>query len=311
MKERPLPLGVDLGAARVRVAALSLRADGVLRLHGVGAAEAGEDLARALGAALTALGNRERRCTMAIRSSEAPLRSLRLPKMTAAERRCAARFEARAMVGGAQGRLITRSLALADGRTLIAVSPVERVRSLVAIARAAGLHPVAVAHESLVHLRAQEDAVLDVGFERSTLHAWAGPAPVTRTLPAGGESFTGALAHAYATSRATAEERKKTVGTTGAAREALVEFAGTIDRVLGELRTVEGARLDRLTLCGNGARLQGLREALERSCGIPVANVAIPGTLETGIPSDVERASVLDWFTAVAIAAHGSHVRAC
>lgn len=305
MKERRLPLGVDLGASRIRVTALSMRPGGELRLLGVGTSDVEGDCVASLRIALAALAVRERRCVVAVRASDAPIRCARLPRMSAMERARAARFEASTTIETAE-RLIVRTIALTDGRSLIAAAPAERVQSLVATARAAGLYPVAVDHEGLVQIRGMNDPVLDVGFERSTLSAWLGPAPVTRTIPGGGEAFTLALAHAYATSRATAEERKKTIGMAGAGGKALADFTGAIESALSELRANEGARIERLKLCGNGARLNGLREALENRVGLPVTNVLLSGMLETGVPTDVERASALDWFTSIAIASRNA-----
>ncbi|MBV8151304.1 MAG: pilus assembly protein PilM [Candidatus Eremiobacteraeota bacterium] len=310
MKERRLPLGVDVGSCRIRVAALAERADGRLRVLDAVGVDRDDDAARVLRRALQGFGfpHCERRAVIALSPSAAPLRDLRLPQMSRREREQAVRFEGEALFSAAPpegaGELVMRWAQSPSGHLLLAAARRQRIEELRAIVVAAGLRPVAVDHEALAWLRAGATPLLDIGSLRSTLAVSHNGVAYVRQVPFGGDSFTGALARAFALDAGVAEARKCAIGLAGAAGESLDEFGRRIDTVLVDLRAAEGIEVSRLALAGNGARLPLLAEGLTARLGVTAAPVELAARFEIGVSPGVERGALLDWFSAIAIATY-------
>ncbi len=105
-----------------------------------------------------------------------------------------------------------------------------------------------------------------------------------------------------ASTRPTAEQRKRSVGLAGAgeqARDALVDALAT---ALIEIRASARAELRTVALVGNGARLPGLAEALERAVQVPVRLASFPADAASALPPDVVRAAAPDWGLAYGLA---------
>ena len=128
------------------------------------------------------------------------------------------------------------------------------------------------------------------------------PLPAVRaSRPAAGRSPTPS-SHRWASTTATAEQRKRSIGLAGAgdrARDALVEQLAT---ALIEHRASARTEPRTIALAGNGARLAGFAEALERAVAIPVRLGALPADESRGLPSDVVRAASPDWGLAYGLA---------
>ena len=307
MKERRLPLGIDIGAARVRVVALSRRDDGSLRLLGAGAADVVDRPASALTAALHEASTPERRCVAMIRSCDARLQKVVLPPMSWRDAKRAATFEALAASHTEHKTLTVRSVMLdcnarGERRMLVASASSRIVQQTIAALQAAGLRPVGIDHEACALLRAAGSPLLDVGLARSTLVAFAGGAPILRMLDVGGIDFTKALARDYGIDEDLAESRKCTIGLTGAASDVLRNFVQSLSAELQLLRKTEGLDITSLGLCGNGARLPELREEIEHRLDLRLDTVHFDDRLVMELPQEVQRSASMDWFSAFAAA---------
>jgi Tfp pilus assembly PilM family ATPase len=304
MKERVLPLGVDIGSIRVRVAALLRRADGTLRLLGVGAADIDGDVIQALGLALSQVSTVERRCVASVRVSDARLRCVSLPTMSARELRQALRFEGISMFGESAraDEIVVRSSTLRvakEGRhqTLVAAAPIQKVQSTVTTLASCGLRAISVDHEACVLARAAQTPLLDIGADRSSFVAIARGAPVIRSFELGGAFFTDALAREFGTSTSVAETRKRTVGLAGAAAEAVHTYVQTF------VTQLEGVEIPAtLYVCGNGARLSVLREAIAETLKVRVVPANAGSLVECDMPTEVAHSGGFDWFSAIALA---------
>jgi Tfp pilus assembly PilM family ATPase len=101
----PLPLGIDIGATRIRIVEAHLTPSGprvraiAVREFDAGCAGSGtiaepSYVSAMIEDALSELKTKERRCVCALGEPDALLRSVAFPKMTASERERSARFEA-------------------------------------------------------------------------------------------------------------------------------------------------------------------------------------------------------------------------
>ena len=295
-----LPLAVDLGTSRVRVAATGRRADGILRMLAVGAAvrEAGSDPSEALRAALREAGTTQRRCILMLRAAEAPLQWIRFPKLTARERSRAAAFEGKAALAELDEPVVVRTIEAPDGRSIVGVVTRAVLQRLIGAARAAGLQPAAVHHAGLVLATAGEEATLDVGTVSATLALRVNGVPLVRVIPIGGESFTSALAREFKIEPHQAEHRKQTIGLGGAGSKEVHGFVAGLEAELQTLAQTEGTRVREIGLCGNGARLRELPLAIEQELGIAARPARIERLLETGLPEAAGRNIAFDWFPA-------------
>ncbi len=164
-----------------------------------------------------------------------------------------------------------------------------------------------VDHEACVLARASQLPLLDIGFERSTLIALASGVPLVRSIALGGAFFTDALARELGTSRQIAEVRKRTIGLSGAANDALEAY---IHALGAQLETLEIGLSQTLFVCGNGARLSALREKIADAFDLRVTPVDLRALIESDLPAEVEQAGAFDWYGAVASALPVTAMRA-
>ncbi|BDE06388.1 pilus assembly protein PilM [Vulcanimicrobium alpinum] len=301
-RARTFPLGIDLGDDRVRIALVERTGDGDLALCAVASRPAAPDPCAALVDAFEELGTRERRCVLAAAGRDALLRTATFPPLARRERERAARFEASRSVPYPLDDAAVRVVPIDAQRCAIATAPRADVQARSALARRAGLRPVAVDHPALALLRAipEAAAIVDVGAGATILIVRDEPVPTQRVMPIGGASLTGAIADALGVDRVTAEQRKRTMGMAGAGehvRDALVEH---LAQALAETRAAARADVTSLVLAGNGSRLAGFADALERAAGIPVMTASLHGT--HALPADVVRAASPDWALAYGLA---------
>jgi Tfp pilus assembly PilM family ATPase len=304
MSER-LPLGIDLGESRVRVAALARKGSAV-RLIGIGCADVVGTVEEALAAALRELGSGHAKAVTMIRACEARLRSTRFPAISSRETRRATYFEGVASFGDQPEPIAVRSMALrhdcGEERMLIAAARVATVQRAATILKSARLSAVRIDHEGCVLARTGQLPLLDIGLRRSTLVVLSGGIPVVRTIPLGGLDFTNALANELGTDVETAEIRKRTIGLGGAGSAALQAFCASIAGEFRALREDEGLHANRLRLSGNGARLPDLMPALEHLLGLEISPVTLDELLVADLPPHVVNTAALDSFSAVAAA---------
>jgi Tfp pilus assembly PilM family ATPase len=299
-----LPLGIDVGAVRTRVALLERDAAGSVRLIAVAARPTGDDAATAIAEACAELATRERRCVLALGPGDALLRTAAFPAMRRAERARAARFEASRFVPYPLHEAVVNVHAGAGERCIVGIARRSALDARVLGATRARLRPIAVDDAAFALMRAfpYADAIVDVGESATVLIFPNDPIPAVRAFPAGGRAFTDAVVASLGIDEAAAEQRKRSVGLAGAgdhARDALVEQLAT---ALIEHRASARTEPRAIALAGNGARLAGFAETLERAVAIPVRLGVLPGDASRGLPADVVRAASPDWGLAYGLA---------
>lgn len=315
MKPRVLPLGIDIGATRIRVAEAE-QTDRGARIRGVATREisSGASGAGALGdpayvaalieEALAELGTVQRRCVCAIGEPDALLRTLSLPKMTSVERERAARFEAQRFIEYPVEQAVIRihPIDRDHGHWALGIARSSAILTRSAAIRAAGVRIVAIDHEAcaLARVLPDFDAVIDIGHQRSNVHVLGSQAPITLQAYNGGADVTRAIERELSLDAATAEKRKRILGTAGAGERARAALTADIAALIRSARTSHA--VSRVALVGNAARLAGLAADLEAAtgalCEMPVSD-ALRGN---GYPEDVIRSSAPDWTLAAGLA---------
>lgn len=299
-RRETLPLGVDIGAARIRVALLERDGPHGARLIAVAARETAGDATGAVAAARTELATRERRCVLALGAADAHLHVSALPGMRGGERERAARYQAAQFAGFSIADAAVRVVPLEADRCIVGIARRAALAGRLAAARAAGLRPIAVDDAALALGRVypQAGAIVDVGVLAATLVLAADPVPVCRVFAGGGDAMTAAVVAALGLDPAAAEARKRSLGLAGAgehARDALVE---QLAAALIEHRSRARREVDEIVLVGNGARTCGLAESLERAVAVPVRLATLAPELSPRLPADVVRAAAPDWALA-------------
>ncbi len=318
MRRRTLPLGIDIGTSRVRIAVAESTSDGRASIRAVaarevsgGSGEAGERFAPEFIALvvedlLRELGTRERRCVAALSAPDALLRIITMPKMTWAERTRAARFEAQRFAGwdleAERSPVRVHAIDRQSSVYAIGVARREALEARVSALRAARLRPIAVDHDALAlrTLLSDGDAILDVGCDRSMLHVFRDRSPISYVIPAGGAHLSQGIAQDLAVDFATAERRKRILGAAGAGGAARDHLVFAIKTALDKART--RAAVGRILVTGNGARLPGFLRDLERAVDATVEMPVANALLTESYPEDVIRAAAPDWTLAAALA---------
>ena len=309
---KTLPLGVDLGSSRVRVAALeqtphgpALRAVATRDIFESNDAEETPFDPGYVGLlvedAVRELDTRERRAVCAIGLPAALLFDIDLPKMRPSDRRQAAYFEA--------ARFIEYPLEEAavhlngkPGEYNVGVARRDDLSARSAALRSAGLRVLAIDHESYALLRAypRHDAVLDIGLRRAALHVKTNRSPQSFSCSSGGEHITRAVARDLELDEPAAEKRKRILGTAGAGERARIALIAELASLVRAAQA--STTLTKIALAGNASRLPGLDAALERACGVRV-ELALSEVLNTtSYPQDVLRSACPDWTLAASLA---------
>jgi len=190
-----LPLGVDVNAEFVSVVASDAAADGfVVRETQTLEVPSGDDetldrkIADTLRKVVASLATKERRCILAAPPGEVVTRTFkRPPKMRRSEADRAAALEADTIVDWP----ISERLVALDpipGKTeemLLSIARNSTIERIVAIARAAGLRPVAVDVPACAWRRAipGADAILDCTNDRAALVIFGEPIGITHLFP--------------------------------------------------------------------------------------------------------------------------------
>lgn len=317
-----LPLGVDLGSARVRIA-LSEQRNGTACLTAVAARDLPDEavtpetiahselVSAVIEDAHRELGTAERRCVFSVGAEVASVRIVRFPPMSESERRRAARFEAERFASWDLGAFpsIVRAHPVSRHQPAYAVGTV-RAAALTARIRCltgAGLRAVAADYDSCAWRRAfpVHDAVLDVGFRRTVLHAFAPSGPIAVPVGSGGEDVTRAIAADLGIDRAAAEQRKRLLGNAGAGIVASESFVQAVRTALAKARE-RIPDLRRIAATGNGSRLANLLETIEPACGVRADLPLSDAFAGSDYPHDVLRAGAPDWTLAASLAAWGA-----
>jgi Tfp pilus assembly PilM family ATPase len=299
-----LPLGVDLGQVRTRVALVERDRAGTPRLVAVASRATGDDPAQALATAWAELGTAERRCVLALSSPDTLLRTATFPRMSRRECARAARFEAARYVSYPIAEAAIRVSPVEDGSCVIGVAHRPALAARLTAARRARLRVLAVDDAALALRRAlpHADAVVDVGEERATLIVARAPIPLVRTFEIGGRALTAAIAASLGLDTRLAEQRKHAIGLAGAGERVCETLVAQLAVALLESRAAAQVDLHTIALVGNGSRLAGFAEALERAVQIPVRLAALAPDVSRALPADVIRSASPDWAAAYGLA---------
>jgi Tfp pilus assembly PilM family ATPase len=303
MKKRPtLPLGIDVGTSRIRVALSELDASGKPMLVAVATRPAGGVLGETIAAAVAELKTRERRCVFGIGEPHAILKQATLPKMTRGERERAARFEAARFITYPIADAVVRVVAIDETSGACAIGATRKsvMNDMLAAAKYARLTVCAVDNIGFALRRAfpQSDAVLDVGHDGSVLHLYGRELPVAHYYPIGGHAFTQSVAESLGIDTDAAERRKVTHGLSGSGDYARDAFVESVASALIEFRSSGIADIGTIALVGNGARLAHFADAIERATAIPTRLATFDPEISQALPPDVLRAAAADWGAA-------------
>jgi Tfp pilus assembly PilM family ATPase len=299
-----LPLGIDLGTSRTRVALMERREGGAPRLIAVAVRPTASEPTQAIVAALTELSTRERRCILGLGAPAAMFRAVEFPVLSRRERDRAARFEAARAIGSSIEGAVVRIIELDATRCVLAVAPKRVIAEHTAIVRAAGLRPVAIDDMAFALRRcvSPDAAVVDVGATLTTLVVSDEPVPLARAFATGGKALTEAVARGLGIDAGAAEHRKITIGLAGAGETARDELIAQLVAALTSARALARAAIRSVVLTGNGGRLAGFAAALEAALAMPVQPALLPDDLTPTLPADVVRAASPDWALACGLA---------
>lgn len=308
---RTLPLGIDVGASRVRIALAEAASADDVRLKAVAARDIALDVrgdhglvASLIEEIISELGVRKRSCVTALGSPDAVLRVIHFPKMSWHERLRAARYEAQRFApSNAEDTSVVRVHRAAWRESMFAIGVTRQslISDRVALLKQARLHVVAIDHDALALRRAIPfaDAILDIGATRSTLHQYSAAAPFSHSISVGGADVTRGIARELSIDSAAAERRKRILGSAGAGVAVRSELTSEFVALVERART--RAPITRIALVGNGARLPGLAADLEQATGA-TTELLIPPLLQTdAYPEDVIRSAAPDWMLSAAL----------
>jgi type IV pilus assembly protein PilM len=308
-----LPLGIDIGSTRLRVVHVRRTSEGA-HVHGIAVREIPAGIASSGAIADTAhvaalledareeLKVRERRCVLAIGEPDAMLRAVQFPKMSFLERERSARFEAQRHAPFPIDEAVVRVHRLGGERAwTVGVARSAAILTRSAAVRGAGLKAIAVDHEACALARAfpSYEAVLDVGYKRTSLHVYASPSPITLQTLTGGADVTRAIERDLAVDEGSAEKRKRIIGTAGAgerAKAALIADSATLIEHGRRIRPIA-----RIALCGNGSRLAGFRCELQERVRATI-ETPVTALLRGDYPEDVLHSGAADWTLAAGLA---------
>ena len=300
-RHRTLPLGIDLGRRRVRVALTACNGDGCPTLVAVAARDHDGDPVAALADALRELPTAERRCIVGLGHRDATLQLAAFPAMPPAERRRAAQFEAARFIDyPISEATVTVSLLPGDARYVVGVARRRSVAAALATAKDARLRVVAVDDVGLALARVfpDYDGAIDIGDEETQVTLFADPLPYVVRVPIGGEHFTTAIAASLGIPWAAAEERKRTIGFGGAGEAERDRFAQAIGDTLTLARQAGVPEPAAFALCGNGSRIPDLASTVERATACEVRPGMLRADASDALPPDVLRSAGPDWSIA-------------
>jgi len=294
-----LPLGIDFGRHRIRVA-LSERATHGGRLVAVAARPSGDDPAAALREAVGELATLERRCVIGIGPPDALLRAVSLPPMSRFERTRAATFQAARYIDYAIADAAIALTPQPSGRWTLGIARRSAMHARLEAAKRAKLVPLAIDDIAFAAARALADAdgTIDISDDVTRLTVFARPVPFVAEVALGGMLFTEGIARSLGIDADAAEVRKRTVGFAGAGEAQRDAVIDAIADLLGRSRAAGHTEVRRLAMIGNGSRVPGLADAIERATGYGVRLAALDAGVSEVLPADVLRAAGADWAVA-------------
>ena len=297
-----LPLGIDFGRCRIRVALSVAGGEGrPPALIAVAARPAAGDPARALRDAVNELATTERRCVIGIAQPDAIVRVVTLPKMSRFERTRAATFQAARYIDYPVGDAAISLNAIAGGgRWTLGIARRAAIDARLLAAKRARLVTVAIDDVAFALGRALADAdgTIDISDDATRLTVFARPIPYVADVALGAMFLTEGIARSLGIDAEAAEERKRTIGFGGAGEAQRDALTDAIAAMLARARAAGHTEVRRLVMIGNGSRVPGLPEAIERATGYGVRLAALDARASDVLPADVLRAAGADWSVA-------------
>ena len=303
MRAHELPLGIDLGSKRVRMALATDSSHGI-RIEAISVRDrTGVDddmLAMLLEEMRDELGARTRQCCMALNCTEARIDSLSLPSMSTRERRSAAIIDAERRFGRDDGRAVRVFRTESVDRYAIGITARSSVETRKALARRAGLRLVRIEHECAAYrsLGSAVECVIDVGGSSTRVFEYEAIIPTVHLFDEGGQNITSEIARSLQIDHHNAELRKRIVGTLGECEAAFRRFLTWLTSIL--VRRHEAPR-GSVLMVGNGSRVPEFRSLCAER--FPPGSIAgsCAALERSSYPMDVCRAAFSDWALAIAL----------
>ena len=302
-----IPVGIDIGTTRIRLALGERHREGHVRVRAIASREISDGpLSDAIGDLLREVGSKERRCVLGVGAPAASLRYVKFPKMSWTERLRAARFEVARWPGFDAGPVQTivrvHPVSRHEGIYAVGAASATAIEELIALAKASKMRIVAIDHDAcaLRRLFPQVDAVVDVGAERTVVHAFGQHGPLTAVVDAAGNQVTRDIARELSIDLVTAEKRKRILGCAGAGAHAQDAVIAGIAAVVERLRA--RVTIERIAVTGNGARLPSFLADLQDATGTQT-EMPVPELLLEPYPADVVRTAAPDWSLAAGLLA--------
>jgi Tfp pilus assembly PilM family ATPase len=288
-----LPLGIDIGRRRVRVALLEREPHAAPKLIAVATRDHAGSPVEAAAQAIGELQTRERRCVLALGRPDAVLCTADFPAMSHRERVNAARFEAARFIDypiAEAGVSVVRTRA--EHRWAIGIVRRSALAAMLNLTKRLKLRL------ALRRAHPQADGVIDVGDDATSLTLFGDGIPYVARIPIGGQRFTLAIAQSLGIDVAAAEERKRRVGFGGAGEVERDVLIAALGEAFDQARASGHAEFRTIVLCGNGSRIPGFPDAIERATGLAVAPSTLSPDVSDTLPPDVLRAAAADWSIA-------------
>lgn len=221
--------------------------------------------------------------------------------MSRGERARAARFEAARFVDYPIADA-TVTLAPIDGsqRWTIGIARRSAIASRTYALKRAKLTAIAMDDIAFALQRAHADAdgTIDVGEEATRLIVFARPIPSITRIAIGGRAFTEAIARSLGIDARAAEDRKRHIGFAGAGETERDAFIAHLAEAFATVRSAGHTSAGTFVMSGNGGRIPGLAEAIERATTMSIRLAEIDAMASDALPADVLRAAGADWSVA-------------
>ena len=307
-RSRELPLGIDLGASKLRMTYAVATPEGP-RIEAVTSRERSDEcsyewIATMLDEMRTDIGARTRSCSMSLGSEESSIDAITLPNMTYRERLAAANIEARRRYPDSSSRLVRLFPTDVPGRYALATAERSAVLKRRRIAAKAGLRLSLLGIDGMVWNRfsRQRTVVIDIGTRSTRVHTADLGIPRVHCYPVGGEAITREIARELSIDERSAEQRKRILGSAGSG-EILI---GALAAWIGE-RFEPSDSPDRASvlLVGNGSRLPEIRRLLGDRFPTRSWLAACNEFERSRYPKDIRRAAFSDWALSIALASAG------
>jgi type IV pilus assembly protein PilM len=296
-------VGVDIGSMSIRAVELGRAKSGPFVRHfgqaplPTGAVRGGvinddKAVTLALKRLWAAIGFRGRQVVLGVTNPQVVVREMSVSNLPARELRKSLPFQVGDQLPLPAERSVLDFYPLENpGRSktvrgLLIAAPKEAVLEAVRATERARLHVARVDLASFALLRAASrldanvEAIVDIGARATTVVVHADGEPlIVRTIPRGGAEITEMVAARLDLGFEDAEALKCQVGLlTGERREAAEVVRDAVAPLISEIRSSfaylssgeRQARVSRLALCGGGALLPGLIDALRRQLGLEV-----------------------------------------